>query len=83
MSSTTKLAIILLCLILSFLLGALVVQVAYGAPEDGYPPPGTRVVILPCVAAGYPAGWGPGCTVHRVVSERRVSTWRIYRLSAR
>lgn len=70
MTRTFRMLIVAAALMLSMLLGALlplVVRRAEGASLERVTRP-PRVIVLPCAMAGYPAGWGPGCTVHRPIS---------------
>lgn len=54
--------------ILNILIVAVALQAsAITAQAAGSRPPTYRTRVISCAAAGYPAGWGPGCTVYRRV----------------
>lgn len=72
---------LLVMLVVCFVvLVALVVDQAEGSwAQAGARPPAYRTVVMSCAAAGYPAGWGSGCTVYR----QAVARWRPARAVAR
>lgn len=60
MNVKVRLFLLALAIALAAMLGA-------ARAEAGTYRPPRRIVVMSCQAAGYPAGWGTGCTVYRPV----------------